>query len=345
MTEFVTSELYPDIKLTPAMLINKQPSEDKINSYLQSGDYFGQIKRDGAWYQLLKQNNNIYLFGRSPSKVTGFYLDKIDNVPHIKEWAEQLPDNTTLIGEIYYPGGHSNDSTKIMGCKAPTAVQRQKSREYGPIHYYIHDIIQYDNIDLYDMPAQKRLLEYLPLLEPLATKEVEIAKTYENNLNKVLTEAFAANEEGMVFKNKNGKYQGGKRPAYNFKVKTETTFDAFIIGFVSPEKIYTGKEIDTWPYWEDGVPVTKPYYNNWVMGVVIGAFNDKGEIEQIGTIASGFTDFYRQDMAENEDEYMYNVIEIQAMSVDKKNHTIRHGRFIRMRPDKDWKDCTIKNIF
>ena len=57
------------------------------------------------------------------------------------------------------------------------------------------------------------------------------------------------------------------------------------------------------------------------------------------------TDFWRQDMAENPDKYLNTVVEIQAMSVDSKEHTIRHGRILNLREDKSEWDCTLDQIF
>ena len=54
-----------------------------------------------------------------------------------------LPTDTILIGEIYYPGGSSKNTTEIMGCLAPKAIERQNGT-YGKIHYYVHDILMYN---------------------------------------------------------------------------------------------------------------------------------------------------------------------------------------------------------
>ena len=148
----------------------------------------------------------------------------------------------------------------------------------------------------------------------------------------------------MVFKDKEAPYKQGKRPKDNFKVKEETTFDVVVTGFIEPVKEYTGKEADTWPYIINGELVTKSFYNGWKAGFVIGAY-DGGELKEIGTISSGMTDYLREDTAKNPDKYLGCVIEIKAMSVDKKRHSIRHGRFIKVREDKNQEDCTFDTIF
>ena len=128
----------------PPMLINKEPIEKDVNLALSSGNYVGQEKLDGYFYMMEKTDDgNIYLFSRSKSKKTGELTEKIDNVPHIKSWAEDnVPDGTILIGEIYVPGGKSKDCTRIMGCLPKNAIARQENE--GFIHYYIHDCLRFD---------------------------------------------------------------------------------------------------------------------------------------------------------------------------------------------------------
>ena len=50
-------ELYPEAIMYEAMKIH--PSTDSNLKYAcESGDYFGQLKKDGAWYQYEKHENH-----------------------------------------------------------------------------------------------------------------------------------------------------------------------------------------------------------------------------------------------------------------------------------------------
>ena len=348
MSKFTTLEDIPK-----PMLISKRPVnwEQKI----ESEDYYGTIKKDGYWYQLIKnEDGDIFLYSRSVSKVTNNYSEKIDNVPHIKAWAKEvLHPGTVLIGEIYYPGKTSKDVTKIMGSLPEKAYQRQYSSDAfgGLIHYYIHDMIYLDGKSLMEQPYERRMQKLYRFYKDEANDRqfIDFVELYQGDLATpmawILQDVFDAGEEGMVFKKKDGLYLPGKRPKDNFKIKTEETFDCIIIGFVEPEKEYTGKELESWTYFKDGKAVTKAYYNGWKAGIEIGALNDKGNIKSIGTISSGMTDFLRQDIAEHPDKYLNKVVEIQAMSVNSEDYTVRHGRLMRIRDDKDAAECALKNIF
>lgn len=341
------SELYPGSMQTPAMLVSKCPTDWKKK--LESGDYIGTEKKDGFFYQLERTaDDNIYLFSRSKSKKTGELTEKIANVPHIKEFAENhIPVDSVIIGEVYYPGKTSKDVTKIMGSLPAKAYQRQfETDEFGgPIHYYIHDVIRWDGNDLTEIPYNDRIEYVLKLSDNIESPYIEFATRYTNNLEDILQRIFDDGGEGMVFRHKDSVYQPGKRPKDIFKIKTEETFDVIVMGFVDPVKEYTGKEIDTWKYWIDGEPVTKAYYHRWRAGFVVGLYDDSGVLCPVGNITSGMTDYMRETASDYPAQYLNHVIEIQCMSVDKNEHTIRHGRFIRMRDDKNPEDCTMESVF
>lgn len=341
------SELYPGSLQIPAMLYSKAPKGEKLYEEADSKKYIAQLKKDGAWYQLEKSEDGLlYLFSRSISKKTGELSEKIDNVPHLKEWASQLPPGTTLIGEIYYPGGKSNDTTKIMGALPEKAIERQKG---NPIHYYVHDMIRYAGKDMLDIPFERRysdLCEHIDI-ELKNPQWLEVAKSFTGY--GILDTAYRyirEGEEGALFKDKSGLYLPGKRPTYNFKVKEETNeMDFVIIELLPPEKEYTGKERETWKYWEGDTPVTKAWYNNWVGAFRVGAYDDDGNLVATGRVSSGISDWVKEDAAKNPDKYIGQVCVIQAMSVDKENKTMRHSRLLRFHPDKNPKECKIREIF
>lgn len=347
------SNLYPGSYQTDPMRYGNKPSESVIEKTWASGDWFMQEKKDGAWYQLEKTAwGDIYLFGRTKSKVTGEYTEKIANVPHIESWASYLPNNTILVGEIYVPGGKSNDVTKIMGCTAENAYKRQfKTNEYGgPIHYYVFDIIRYAGKDLCDLGAYDRYVKYLEIkLEETFwdNKYVELAPIFETDFEEHLKNIFAAGGEGAVFKKKDCPYRPGKRTTtsqmYKYKEHLDSV-DLICTSLLDPEYYYTGKEAETWPYKDnEGNLITKHAYYGWKNAMQLGAYKN-GNLIDVGRVASGFTDEVRQDMAEHPENYLNKVIEVECMSTTKDG-ALRHPVFKRVREDKGPDDCLWDEIF
>lgn len=366
-------ELYPGAYMYEAMLINKG-NETVLKNACMSNNYFGQLKKDGYWYQFEKHTQGTYLFSRSASRTTGLQSEKSANVPHIINALSCFPDETIIVGEIYYPGGSSKNVTTIMGCLPQKAVERQNG-QYGKIHYYIHDILMFNGINFVEekIGAWDRYNILKKLYEKFELDKydfIELAAAWEDNLYSRIGDALAANEEGMVIKAKDGIYEPGKRPMTNLKAKKVDFIDAIIIGFEKPTKEYAGQELESWGYniIEDEntytqlqgsysdlcemmpdkeiIPVTKPYYYNWFNArLVIGAYNSNMQLQKIGVIHSGISDEMKKDMTENPDKYLGSVCAIQCMELDKKELTLRHGFYKGLRDDKEASDCTIENIF
>lgn len=337
------SNLYPGSWQYAPMLISKAPKD--MEKKIHSNDYLAQTKKDGFLYQLEKTNDGkVYLFSRNKSKITGELTEKIAQVPHIEEWAkETIPNGTILIGEVYYPGEKSNAVSTVMGSLPEKAITRQK--EKGKIHYYIHDMIRYAGHDYLDKGFQER---YENLSENIQScgEWLEIADIFENgenmyNIEDTIQSLLSSGEEGAVLKLKSGLYIPSKRPVYNFKIKEEQNdIDLIITGLMDPVKKYTGKELDSWEYFdENGYPVTKAYYYGWKNAVQVSGYKD-GKLTVVGTVASGITDEMKKDMAEHPENYIGAVCELQAMSWTADG-ALRHPRFIRMRPDKSAGECIL----
>lgn len=246
------------------MKINKIPEgkEDLFPSICASGQYFAQLKKDGYWYQYEKQEDQAYLWSRTTSKVTGILAEKGACVPHIMETLNLLPAGTVVIGEIYYPGKRSKDVTPIMGSLPEKAIERQ-TNEYGWLHYYMHDIIYYNGVNLMNYGAWVRY----KILEAIWHKYnlnqnpyLELAAIVEDNIQEAVSAALAAGEEGMVLKKRTAPYTPGKRPVWDtIKIKKTDTCDAIIIGTFPATKYYDGKldvkencqgqDASEWPYW------------------------------------------------------------------------------------------------
>ena len=348
MTE---SSLYPGSMQLAPMRYAVKPSQSQTEQAWSSGEWIAQEKKDGAFYQLEKTDaGDVYMFGRTVSKKTGEYTEKSNNFPHIKKWAEEnLPNGTILIGEIYIPGGKSNDVTKISGCTSANAYKRQfESSEYQPVHYYVFDIIRFKGQDLCDMPTVDRLVRLEFGLDGLWDgKYVERAQTYYNNFEEHLKDIFAAGGEGMVFKHMDCPYRIGKRTTASqmFKYKESLdSVDLICIGLEDPTYYYEGKEAESWPYKnEKGELKTKPAYYGWKNALRVGAYKD-GKIREVGTVASGLTDADREDMGLHPESWLDKVVEIQCMSTTKDG-ALRHPVFRRVREDKGPDDCLWDEIF
>ena len=330
-----------------------------------SGDYLGARKMDGAYYRFIKDmDGNMRLQGRSKS-VNGDYLDKLDHVPHLMSYFENLPNGTCLLGEIYFPKNEgSSNVTTIMGCLTPKAIERQEKGD--KLHYYIFDIWAWDGKSFLQTNIEERLtyLNEVNIIRNTNYNEyVDVAMYYEGEeLWSKLQLILANGGEGIVMTKKGTVPSPGKRTARKtLKVKKELAdnIDCFFTGrAAAPTREYTGKEIETWKYWEDirtgakmegeyfkeystGAmiePVTKPYFYKWAGSLEIGVMKD-GEVKPIGFL-SGLTD----EIKANFKDYAMRCIEVAAMEIMKDTLALRHGKFIQFRDDLTPQDCTYEKL-
>lgn len=346
---------------------SKYTKEDKIREIknaINSNEYIGSEKIDGHYNRTVVDfDGSFRMESRTLSKVTGEHNDKQFHVPHISEaLKELLPAGTVIIGEIYFPGQTSQVVGKILQCLPKKAVARQEG-EFGKLYYYIHDIWYYYGNNLMDSPYEERIKTIERIKKENHNPYILFAE-YQSEPQKIfslMNSVFEKGGEGIVLVKKSAIVEPGKRPAWKtIKVKRELDkhIDCFFTGRVKAStRLYTGKEIAEWPYWEDlktgnliyakkypeykdGAaiePVTSSYFKGLPGSLEIGVFKGE-EIVPIGYI-SGVTD----EMRENYKKYSMKPCEVTCMQFTEDGN-LRHPRLVQVREDIDVKDCTWEKI-
>lgn len=337
--------------------------KQEVQSAIFSNNYIGARKMDGAFYKFLKdEDGNMSLLGRNKS-VNGEYLNKIGHVPQLHNFFNDLPNGTCLIGEIYFPDNEgSNHVTTIMGCLEDKAIARQNTG--SKLHYYIFDVLAFAQKKWYIESIEKRIGMLAQIGQSRANEYVEFAQYYDGKeLWNQLQEILANNGEGVVITKKGTSYQPDKRPArqtYKVKRELQETIDVVVLGANAPTRIYSGKEIELWKYWENirtgekffgehyveyqnGAaiePVTKNYFLEMAGSLIIGMKKDDKYV-QVGSL-SGLSD----DVLENWRSYRGKVMEITGMQImDTTNKGIRHPKLVKMRPDLRPEDTDWYRVF
>lgn len=365
----------------PPSTWSKDKTKQETINRIFSGQWLGAQKRDGALYVFLKdEDGNITLRGRSKA-VSGEYLDKWDHLPQLHTWGASLPNGCCFLGEVYWPGKEgSKNTTSIMNCLTPKAIERQ-SKEENKLHYYIFDILAFANTSWLKATAKERFDFLKEVNNGWSNSYVEFAEyKVGGELWNLLQNLLANNYEGIVITQESALYEPGKRPSKTtMKIKKELkqTLDCFFTGkAMPPSKDYQGKEIESWQYWVnqdtderlpignhyyeafmDGkryIPVTKPYYLHYAGSLEIGLVKpadgrcritpDSEWVDGLNIVPIGYLSGLTDEIKMNYKDYAGRVIEVGAMEITPDTGGLRHAKMLGWREDKTWQECMLDQL-
>lgn len=350
------------------------PSSYKGNKILEmkemilSGEYMGAEKKDGMYGRFIKdEDGNCFMISRTES-VTGEAINKLGHLPQLKEWYDKLPNGCCFLGEIYFPNNPgSRKVTTIMGCLEDKAIDRQNKGD--KLHYYIFDVLAFDNTHFMKAYSENRFNSIEFYREGFKGNYVEFAKYFEGDkLEEELSRVRGEGGEGIVITKKGTIPAPGKRTSRKtLKIKTEldSPIDCFLTGNWKPAtRLYKGDYIEDWNLWEDirtgekkvgryyddyknGAtiePITKAYYNGWASAVELGLVDSNGDIHGVAWI-SGISDDVKRGIVEENSNWKFKVVMVNAMSIENDTKKFRHGRIVSWRNDKSWKDCEMSQLW
>lgn len=247
-----------------------------------------------------------------------------------------LPANTVLLAELCWdqPGTNANTVGTILRCLPAKAVERQKEHK---LHAVVFDALMVNGEDLTALPYNERLARAATVLKTIKSDLMYLTQVLP------LTAEFPTfldyadwiiqnGGEGLVIQRKDNPYMPGTRTAWKtLKLKqTMPEMELQVVGVLEPNKVYEGTLLESWAYWEDDTPVTKPYYFGWKNGITVKYNNTTCDV------ASGLTDADREWLASEEAEMaitngeLYAVV--RAMSENDKGR-LRHPYVVRFRTD------------
>lgn len=290
--------------------------------------YVTEEKFDG--YSYLNQDGEFYSKRLSTAKGNeGMAVCKSDSIhiaPILREVYQRCGAN--LHGELYIPGGISDDVTSILGCTPDLAMKRTMDVEPSKrLHYILIDIRAYKGHNLINEPywARRAILEhvyytYISKCDPYGY--IVLPPILDGDPNENFKLIVRNGGEGVIFKRTSALYCPGKKPTDNWiKGKKKITHDVVMMGLNAG----TGKNADIFG------------------SIQFGHYID-GKLTPCGNCSSGLDDATRQFIYDNADRLIANkqVFEIEAIQESVKS--FRNAVFIRLRDDKDASECVPINI-
>lgn len=343
--------------------------EDKLQKHLAENRVIGEQKFDGHRGLVFITSKGNRIFSRRVSKQTGWYAENTDCMPHIRDIV--VPEDlygTVIDGEILLPIENCScrQVQSVTGALPETAIKYQL--ENGFAYLCAFDILYYKGINIQKMPLWKRKVYLWEVISGIKSDFISMCTLYCNqetmdylkfkwkeygadqelidslvlvhDFEELFREFLKEGKEGLIIKDIEGIYEQKRSKAF-VKMKAHKTYDVVIMGYEEPTREYTGKELDTWEFYEGDTPVTKYYYNNWIGAVIFGVWKD-GKLIEVGR-TSGMDEETRRLLSENREKYLGKVIEVEAQGIiNKDTGSLQHPRFICMRPDKSSEMCTFE---
>ena len=292
-----------------------------INDYHQLS-YVVEEKYDGFSY--LNDGGRFFSKRLSEAKGSeGIPIDKTGHLPHLSHIMKTAFElgGIDVHGEIYVPGGISDDVTKILGCNEDEAKRRIYLGWDKRPRFMLIDIRKFRGLSVINCPyhIRRSLLEYAyeTYIKPYDTfGDVMLAELLWGDPREHFQRIVRNGGEGIIMKKTDALYIPDKKPAGNWiKGKKKVLADVVVTGF------------------NDGTGKNKSLFGSFEFGLYVN-----GKLTKCGSCSSGLNDETRQTVAANPEKYIGMVMEIEAIQESVKS--FRNAVFKRLRDDKSAEECT-----
>jgi DNA ligase-1 len=299
------------------------PLDDPVESLGDRSEWLVEWKWDGIRAQLIRRDNQVFLWSRGEELVTGRF-------PEVVNDARKLPEGTVLDGEIVaYEDGRPRPFAALQ-----QRIGREKRvREVAagiPAVFLAYDLLEDRGADTRQSPLRLRRDRLIQLIEgPVLRLSEEVAADSWDALAELRLESRSRGVEGFMLKRWTSPYRPGRKRGDWWKWKIDPyTMDAVLLyaqpGSGRRATVFTDY---TFAVWNSGelVPVAKAYsglsdeeideLDRWIRRHTIERFGPVSAVEPLYVFELGFEAIARSDR-------------------HKSGIAVRFPRILRWRKDK-----------
>lgn len=307
---------------------------------------------DGSGYAAEEKIDGCHYLCFGHRFISSDQVEKTDNFPHLRDFFASLKPkmpNLILDGEINYPNKTSQFCTRVTGALPGTAIDFQQAMDGpGPIHYTMWDILRTPAgtwLINATYETRRALLEefYDEFIRPTSMAEyIHLTDIRTRGKKEYYEDLIRAGKEGIVLKRLDGQYFMGRKPMWQWmKMKQQDTADLVILGYKNPTVLYTGKNVESWPYWKEVQgslqPVTKDYYNDWIGALELGVYINGRPVHVCK--CAGLDEEQKATISRNKELLLGKVVKITYMEKTEMGYP-RHPRFEAFHESKTAQECT-----
>lgn len=240
------SDLFSDRNISPMLMYETEPFDDE--------NYIYELKLDGIRCLAYLGDNATELRNKRNKNVT-------DTYPELKGIYRCAKKKCILDGELVVFNDGVPDFYALQGRSLKTDEFKIKlASKKNPVQFVAYDILYYDGEQITDKP----LMERKKIMEDNISESngLSISRYIERDGIKFFELAKARGLEGIVAKEKSGKYYIGKRTRKWLKIKVMQEEDLIICGY-------------------------QPDENGYPKDIVLGERDDKGDLVYRGKVYLG----------------------------------------------------------
>jgi DNA ligase D-like protein (predicted ligase)/DNA ligase D-like protein (predicted 3'-phosphoesterase) len=293
-------------------------------------DWIFEVKWDG-FRALAYVNEELSLRSRNQKEL-------LDNFPELIELQRQA-HGVVLDGEIVILNGGKVDFQALLERgKATSPTEIELRTKQSPAAYIVFDILEKDGKQLLDLP----LMERKKILKTAVQEgeHVLLADYVEGKGESYYKAVLQKGLEGVMAKKKNSPYEPGLRSGNWLKIKKLRICDCVIFGYTK------------------GTGVRKRTFG----ALLLGLYDAEGKWVYTGKVGTGFSEQildtmlsefrkietdvkpFKANVAEKVTWLKPKLVCEVAYQVVTKDGRLRMPRFLRLRTDKEPKDCTTDQL-
>ena len=224
-------------------------------------DWQAEWKWDGIRGQLILRDGGHYVWSRGEELMT-------DRFPELARARDFIPDGTVLDGELLVWGDKGPQSFNVLQQRIGRKTVPKKLLAEAPVVLYAYDLLEWQGVDIRQLPHSQRRATLEKLCETLPTDApVKLSPTVEfgtwDTLADQRTSARSANAEGLMLKRRDSPYLTGRKKGDWWKWKLDPlTIDAVMIyaqsGHGRRANLFTDFTFAVWKG-NELIPFTKAY--------------------------------------------------------------------------------------
>lgn len=184
-------------------------------------------KWDGIRGQIIKRNNNFFIWSRGEELVTAQF-------PELQLLSDHLPNGIVMDGEILAVKDGQVLSFNHLQKRLNRKTLTKKLMEETPVGFYAYDFLEYEGADIRDKPFAERRLLLEKVLEDIPFGNVLLSPILSfdswQRLSELRETARSVNSEGIMLKSKKSAYHAGRKKGDWWKWKINPlSIDAVLI--------------------------------------------------------------------------------------------------------------------